>query len=247
MAKKKSTKKKTRARKQVPVKGSVPKKKAARRGKKRNPGAEAPSAKGLELRMVAAGELQDHPENWRVHPPSQVAAFEAVMGEVGFVGYVVVNRRTGHVLDGHMRKEAVPPESLVPVLFGDWSEEEERLVLATFNPLGDLAGLDVAKGQALLDCVVSSEPAVQALLEGLEQDVERALAKAKTREPAAERDERDEQDGDAEAGSGGSQAKEVQAVHRVMIECSDKLDQLTLVQRFKAEGYEQVKACGGVV
>jgi hypothetical protein len=197
------------------------------------------------LKMVAAGELVGHPDNWRVHPPSQVQAFEAVVGEVGFVGYVVVNRRTGHVLDGHMRKDAVPAETLVPVLYGDWSEDQERLVLATFNPLGDLAGLDVAKGQALLECVASGEPAVQALLEGIEQDVERALAKARRAEPAPGSDEDRGDDGAGEGGGSSKAEKDVQAVHRVMIECSDKLDQLTLVQRFKAEGYESVKACGG--
>jgi hypothetical protein len=204
--------------------------------------------KGLELAMVKAGELRDHPENWRLHPASQVEAFRSVVREVGFVGYVVVNRRTGHVLDGHMRKASVPADQLVPVLFGDWSEDQERLVLATFNPLGELAGLDAGKGEALLERVASSEPAVQALLEVIEQDIEQALAAARRK---AGGDGREDDDGGEEGGdgggSGGGSEKAVEQVHRVMIECSDRLDQMTLVQRLKLEGYKDARACGAVV
>lgn len=225
------------------AKKKATKKKRAAKGKGAKPRA---AGDGLELRMVRAGDLESHPENWRVHPGSQVEAFRAVVREVGFVGYVVVNRRTGHVLDGHMRKDAVPADQLVPVLLGDWSEQQERLVLATFNPLGDLAGLDVSKGEALLGRVVSSEPAVQALLEGMEQDIERALAAAERKAGGDKAEDDDgEPEGGGDGGGGGKKDKTVEAVHRVMIECEDKLDQLTLVQRMKAQGYQDVKACGG--
>lgn len=244
MAKKKATKKRTATKKaSAKASGAAG---GGGRGAKPQAGSGVIGAEGLELRMVAAGELKDHPENWRVHPGSQVDAFEAVVREVGFVGYVVWNKRTGHVLDGHMRKNAVGPDCLVPVICGDWTEDQERLVLATFNPLGELAGLDVAKGEALLARVASGDAAVQALLEGLDHDIERALARSRR---GAAGDEREQDDGGAQGegdGAGAGKAKEVQEVHRVMIRCEDELDQLTLVQRLKLQGYQDVKACGGV-
>jgi hypothetical protein len=236
MAKKKVAKKKG-------VRKKAPRKKAAGSGSGKTAPAEA--GRPLELKFVRAGELKDHPENWRVHPASQVKAFEAVRREVGFVGYVVVNRRTGHVLDGHMRKNAVPAETLVPVVFGDWSEAEERLVLATFNPLGDMAGLDAGKAEGLLARVASSEPAVQALLEVLERDIEKAMRAV---DRAAAKDEEQDEDEQPEAGDGGGAdegaGKAVKQIHAVMIRCADELDQMTLIQELKGRGFKQVKRAG---
>lgn len=66
-----------------------------------------------------------------------------------------MNRTTGHVVDGHARVEEAlsREEPTVPVLYVELSEREEKLVLATFDPIGDLAATDREALSALLEDV----------------------------------------------------------------------------------------------
>ena len=64
---------------------------------------------------------------------------------------VVVNVRTGHIVDGHARvEEAIARGETVPVTHVDLSQEEEDLVLATLDPIGAMANTDEAKLNELL-------------------------------------------------------------------------------------------------
>jgi hypothetical protein len=61
-------------------------------------------------RIVGTGtedptQLVANPRNWRIHPEGQQDALGSVLDEVGWVGQVLVNRTTGHVVDGHLRVE----------------------------------------------------------------------------------------------------------------------------------------------
>jgi len=96
--------------------------------------------------------LQAHPGNWRRHPRSQAAALSGVLSEVGYVSSVIVNERSGRILDGHLRVSlAVERDEVsVPVVYVDLDDAEERLVLATFDPLGALAERDNAALRDLL-------------------------------------------------------------------------------------------------
>lgn len=49
---------------------------------------------------VAPGELAAHPANFRRHPQSQADAVSGALGTVGWVQDVIVNDRTGRVVDG---------------------------------------------------------------------------------------------------------------------------------------------------
>ena len=51
----------------------------------------------------APDQLLANPRNWRVHPKAQQEALAAVLDQVGWVQDVIVNQRTGHVVDGHAR------------------------------------------------------------------------------------------------------------------------------------------------
>jgi DNA modification methylase len=97
-------------------------------------------------RIVGSGEespdqLLANPKNWRVHGPAQRDALRGSLSEVGWVQQVMVNRRTGYVVDGHARVEEALSrhEPTVPVLYVDLSPEEEALVLATLDPIGAMA------------------------------------------------------------------------------------------------------------
>ena len=59
-------------------------------------------------RIVASGEeapdqLLANPANWRIHPKAQQDALSGALDAVGWVQQVLVNRRSGFVVDGHAR------------------------------------------------------------------------------------------------------------------------------------------------
>lgn len=121
---------------------------------------DAPPAEGAPWRSrivgeadIAPGEIRPHPENWREHPARQQEALARVISEVGWIQRVVVNRRTGNMLDGHCRVELALErhEPTVPVLYVDLSEEEERIILATFDPISALATENKARLKGVLD------------------------------------------------------------------------------------------------
>jgi hypothetical protein len=105
--------------------------------------------------------LNPHPLNPKVHPPHQQAALRAVLGELGWITGVVVNDRTGRVIDGHDRIDQAlgTGQARVPVLHVDLDEAEELLALATFDPLGRLARVEPAAIDALLAQVGTHPPA----------------------------------------------------------------------------------------
>ena len=89
-------------------------------------------------------QLLAHPYNWRIHDGYQRDALHAVLQEIGFAGAILVNDRTGHVLDGHLRVDLAiqAGAQTVPVLHLNATEEEEQTLLATYDPLGALAHAD---------------------------------------------------------------------------------------------------------
>jgi hypothetical protein len=111
-------------------------------------------------------QLLANPGNFRAHPGRQREALIALLDEVGFVAPVIVNRTTGHLVDGHLRVELAlsRDEKAIPVSYVELTEDEERLVLATYDSVGDLAFSDKDRLRDLLDSVTSSEAAVQTLL-----------------------------------------------------------------------------------
>jgi hypothetical protein len=108
---------------------------------------------------VAAGELVPHPQNWRKHPKEQAANLTGTLDGVGWVQRVIVNKRTGRMLDGHLRAELARKQgeaTPVPVVYVDLSDDEERTVLATLDPI---AGMAIADEATLAGLVRSIEDA----------------------------------------------------------------------------------------
>jgi DNA modification methylase len=133
-----------------------------------------PRAAGWRNRIVGSGteapeRLAANPANWRVHPRHQKDALAGSLDTVGWVAQVLVNRRTGYVVDGHARVALAlaRKEASVPVLYVDLSPDEERLVLATFDPIGALAGADGERLSALLAEVTVDDAGLRALLDEL--------------------------------------------------------------------------------
>jgi len=125
-------------------------------------------------RIVDSGEeapdqLLANPANWRIHPAAQQGALASVLDDVGWVKRVLVNRRTGHIVDGHLLVELAlsRQEPSVPVTYVDLSESEEALVLASLNPLAGMAVADPAKLHELLEGVTISNDELAAMLADL--------------------------------------------------------------------------------
>lgn len=49
---------------------------------------------------IDPAELVPNPLNWRTHPDAQRSGIAAVLGDVGWVGRILINKTTGHMLDG---------------------------------------------------------------------------------------------------------------------------------------------------
>lgn len=102
--------------------------------------------KSLKSRIIGSGtenpsEIIRNEKNWREHPKAQMKAMEATLGEVGWVQQVIINKRTGRLIDGHLRVDIATKrgETSIPVIYVDLSEKEEDVVLLTLDPLSTMA------------------------------------------------------------------------------------------------------------
>lgn len=118
-------------------------------------------SKPFRNRIVGQGteapdQLLANPFNFRRHPKEQLDALDGALTEIGWIQQVIVNRVTGHMIDGHARVEHAirRRETEVPVLYVELTEREERIALASLDPITGLAYQD--------------DDALTALLEGIE-------------------------------------------------------------------------------
>jgi len=114
----------------------------------------------------APDQLLANPANWRIHPKAQQDALAGALDQVGWVQQVLVNRRSGFVVDGHARVALALSrgEATVPVLYVDLEPEEEALVLATLDPISAMAGRDDEKLRALIAEITVDDAGLLALL-----------------------------------------------------------------------------------
>ena len=123
-----------------------------------------------ENKIVGTGtehpeQLLANPNNWRIHPKGQQDALESLLDDVGWVQNIIVNQRTGHVVDGHMRAAVAISrnESEVPVVYVDLTDEEERKVLASLDPIGAMAVTDTDMIDELIESLDLSESLANAI------------------------------------------------------------------------------------
>jgi len=119
----------------------------------------------IRNRIIGTGEeapdqLLANPRNWRSHPQRHQDLLGDVLEKVGWVQQVIVNQRTGHLVDGHLRVALAlrRDEATIPVLYVDLDEDEEAAVLATLDPLAGLAEVDEEKLADLMRDLVKGMP-----------------------------------------------------------------------------------------
>jgi len=118
-----------------------------------------------------ADQFTANPLNYRKHPQRQRDAVNASLRELGWISTVVENVTTGNVIDGHERIwQALQRNEDVPYLKVELSEAEERLALAVFDPITNMAETDAETLDALLQEVNTGEAALQQLLAELAAD-----------------------------------------------------------------------------
>lgn len=116
-----------------------------------------------ENRIVSSGmenpdQLLANPFNFRLHPKHQQKALDGVLNEIGWIQDVIVNETTGHIVDGHLRVSlALKKNQKVPVKYVRLSEDEERIALASIDPISALANQD----EVLLDKLIGDIETVE--------------------------------------------------------------------------------------
>lgn len=172
-----------------------------------------------ELRRLPAKELIPNPRNWRLHPPEQQAALEALLAEVGFAGALLARERDDgrlELIDGHLRA-ATTRDEIVPVLVLDVNEEEAAKLLATFDRVSAAAQADYEQLRALLATVDFQSPAIDALFADLRQQMDKQAAHATTNEPAP---------------------AEIHPVYQVLVDCRDEAEQREVYEAIRGAGHK---------
>jgi len=125
----------------------------------------------IKNRIVGHGDepldsIVFNPKNWRIHPKGQQDGLAGVLADVGWVQQVIINKRTGNLVDGHLRVQLADKagEKTIPVVYVDLSEAEEAEVLATLDPIGAMAATDKAKLGELFREIETGNAEVQQLL-----------------------------------------------------------------------------------
>lgn len=138
----------------------------------------APDSPAWRNRIVRYGEMPAdqflaNPANPRRHPNTQRDALRGSFDALGIIAPVLINVRTGFMIDGHARVEeclSKDDQMLIPFIEVDLSEDEEALALASFDWITQMATYDRAALDDLLREIDTDNVALQSLLSGLAQD-----------------------------------------------------------------------------
>lgn len=111
-------------------------------------------------RIVGHGEespdqLLASPFNHRIHPKRQQDALSGSLETLGLIQTVIVNKFTGHIVDGHLRVTMALREGqpLIPVTYVELTAEEEAQALLSLDPIAAMAASDRDKVDELLRMV----------------------------------------------------------------------------------------------
>ncbi len=128
---------------------------------------------GLEFHR--AGDLLDHPLQWKIHPDYQRAVVRGILDEIGIADVLLAyhSEQAGGELvkvDGHARGE-LDPEQVWPVIVLDLTDDEAAKLLALHDRTAAMSATDGELLAVLLEQIEPSEDeAVSQLLSELAQE-----------------------------------------------------------------------------
>jgi hypothetical protein len=146
---------------------------------------------GMETRNPSL--LKMNSLNWKIHLDDQRESLNGLMKKIGWVNGVVVNKRSSDewgeekgvetIVDGHCRvEEAISnSEEEVPVVLVDLSPEEEKIILASFDPISALALEDTKTAELIRSSLneFDNKLKIQLFGDGNEEVKEEAQKEAK--------------------------------------------------------------------
>ena len=146
------------------------------------------------LVRLPKSRLKPNPRNWRLHPENQRRALRGILEDVGNVDALLVRpedpaaleslrklkrgdtiafaawaesyRGSYMLADGHMRLEEIDADELSALVL-DIDEHEEAEVLATLDPITNMAKADTEVFANLIADIESAHPDVQTLLDDI--------------------------------------------------------------------------------
>lgn len=127
----------------------------------------------VRFEFVEVGQLLAHPLNWRIHPKQQKDAVEGSLAEFGWILPILINQRTDYVVDGHLRVDVAlqsGEETLVPVLWLDLSEREEKALLLLIDHLTGMAVPDADKMAMLIPDISVGDERLQGVFDAMIRD-----------------------------------------------------------------------------
>lgn len=124
--------------------------------------------------LQKAKDFKAHSRNPKIHPESQNKAIAASLREFGWANFVIVNKASGNLLDGHERVESQiksNPEGLIPFILVDIPVEREPEFLIVFDRSGNLAIWAPELVQDLLADIKTDEEAISDMLVDLASEL----------------------------------------------------------------------------
>lgn len=143
----------------------------------------------VDVVYVRLGDVEEHPNNWRVHNDNQKNAAVHVISNLGWAGAPLVYRseRLGGklvYLDGHMRRNQFP-DLVARVAVTDLSDYEADQFILRFNPIGSMAHANIEK---LLDLAKKADDTGLAIVRNIVPDLDVLISQAYTSEPVSDDD-----------------------------------------------------------
>lgn len=121
--------------------------------------------------VVDPEDLLANPFNFRIHSKLQQDAIAGLLDSVGWIRSVIVNKLTGHIVDGHARVTlALRAGEMVPVEYVELTADEEYLALVSLDYIVELAGKDEFKLDELLRKVQTTDDAIMSMLSQLAEE-----------------------------------------------------------------------------
>jgi hypothetical protein len=202
-------------------------------------------------------------KNFRLHPDRQRSVLRGMLAHIGIVDTVLVRPADPEALealralkpadargfakwsagyagdfvlvDGHLRAEEIRDQALSALVL-DLDEPEAAAVLATFDPVGDLAGFDRAKYLALTRELVFENKDVRALVDELSAADKRMREGARELEEDDEEEEEEEDEAD-DTSPAPDQSAQAEVPYVVLVECKDEAAQLKTIEFLMSRGY----------
>ena len=143
-----------------------------------------------QLIRVKAGDLIPNEKNWRTHPKKQRDALQGILAEIGYADALIAYETPSglKLIDGHLRAETTP-DTKVPVLVLDVTEEEASKLLASLDPMSAMAEVNHQILDDLLRDVHTESEALAGMLTALHEKHLREQMKEMSKDTEEQPDE----------------------------------------------------------